>query len=338
MANDKLTFEASTIEWIAAAAGAQAATDETPKKFKMRAYTGGPMLVGYYGSPVIVDLAGLKAEAPLPILLNHDISRIVGHADEITVGEKTLDLAGLISGAGPDADQVLGAAKRGFPWKASVGARPDKMEFVGEGVQTAVNGKTFTGPLYVARKSTLGEVSFVPMAADPKTSAKVAATRKDSKMLDEPHAVTGDEIARLEANFHSAAPAPQLEQQRLALIKCWAPKPDATWNAEDSANAAELTAQAMAGEIGLDQLRLGAVALIRKQRPTGPAIHSSSRDVSRDVVQAAFCQSAGLRNLDRAFKPDVLEASDRLRGFGVQELLLHCAAEGGYTGRQRITA
>lgn len=170
--------EAAAVEWIKAAEGGSA--DDAPKKFRMRAYTGGPMQVDWYSSPVVIDLAGLTAKAPVPILLNHDIYRIVGHADEVSVGDSALDLAGLISGASPEAAQVVASAKAGFPWKASVGARPDKMEFVGEGVTTKVNGKTFTGPLYVARRSTLGEVSFVPMAADPKTSAKVAASAANS--------------------------------------------------------------------------------------------------------------------------------------------------------------
>jgi len=176
--------DAATVEWIAGAAADDQAAADAPKKFKMRAYTGEPMLVGYYGSPVVIDLKGLTAKAPIPILLNHDPDRIVGHADQVDVGEATLDLAGLVSGAGPEAAQVTASAKQGFPWKASVGARPDKMEFVGEGITTKVNGKTYTGPLYVARKSTLGEVSFVPMAADSKTSAKVAASAQQHDKKD----------------------------------------------------------------------------------------------------------------------------------------------------------
>jgi len=161
------------VEWIQAADGADASA---PKRFKMRAYTGGPMQVNYYDSPVVIDMAGLTAKPPVPILMNHSLDKIVGHADDVQTSDSALDLSGAVSGASPEALQVLASAKQGFPWKASIGARPDKMEFVGEGATCTVNGKTFTGPLYVARKSTLGEVSFVPMAADSKTSVKVAAS------------------------------------------------------------------------------------------------------------------------------------------------------------------
>jgi hypothetical protein len=172
-AESMIHFDSSNVEWIQAA---DAGEGDKPKRFTMTAYTGSPMRVGYYDCPVILDLAGLSAQAPLPILLDHDPAQIVGHADEVDVGVLSLKLSGVVSGAGPEAAQVIASSKLGFPWKASVGARPDKMEFVADNATTTVNGKTFKGPLYVARKSTLGEVSFVAMAADSKTSAKVAAS------------------------------------------------------------------------------------------------------------------------------------------------------------------
>jgi hypothetical protein len=185
------------------------------------------MQVSAYGTPVVIDLAGITAKAPVPILANHDPTRIVGHADEVDVAASTLKLSGLISGASLDAEQVKASAALGFPWKASVGARPDKMEFVGEGVQTKVNGKTFTGPLYVARKSTLGEVSFVAVAADSRTSAKVAASAAIHKEIDmEFHAwveamglvvadLRDDQLAKLRAKYDAevkaAAAKPPIE-------------------------------------------------------------------------------------------------------------------------------
>lgn len=174
-ANDKrdfIQFNASGVDWIKAAEGEDTAK---PKRFSMKAYTGGAMVVGYYDAPVVIDLAGLSASAPLPILMDHDPAKIVGHADTVDVSAQSLNLAGVVSGASVEANQVIASAGMGFPWKASVGARPEKMEFFDESTTTKVNGKTFKGPVYVARKATLGEVSFVAMAADGKTSAKVAA-------------------------------------------------------------------------------------------------------------------------------------------------------------------
>ncbi len=390
-ANHVILGEAESVEWIA---GAEESGD-SPKRFKMRAYTGGPMLVGYYGSPVVIDLSGLTAKAPLPILMNHSMDKVVGHADEVVVGATTLDLAGIVSGASGEADQVLASSKKGFPWKASVGARPDKMEFVGEGVQTKVNGKTFTGPLYVARKSTLGEVSFVAMSADSKTFTKVAASAaiqsgKEGDMNFDQwiQALFGGEVpeltdaqkAKLKERFdgevkaaaakppiqgQAAAPgadAPTFDlsgvlktyEKHVAAVQAKAAgytgKIEAGKLAEIQATAgtkaAELKAKALdeewpAARLEVELVRAQAAAeadLIRAERPKGPVIHSSTRDITPDVIQAAFSRTAGLSNLEKHFKPEVLEASDRMRGFGLQELLLHAAMQAGYDGgRTKIT-
>ncbi|KKM67564.1 hypothetical protein LCGC14_1469860, partial [marine sediment metagenome] len=176
-----ILIEAVGVEWINAAGDDG---ESKPKRFAMTAYTGGPMQVSNYGPPVVIDLSGLKAKAPIPILRDHDLARVIGHADEITIGDSSVKLAGVISGTGPDAVEVQANARNGFPWKASVGVRPDKLEFVGEGVATKVNGKTYTGPLNVARRSTMGETSFVAIGADRKATAKVAASAAQYKESD----------------------------------------------------------------------------------------------------------------------------------------------------------
>jgi hypothetical protein len=76
--------------------------------------------------------------------------------------------------------------------------------------------------------------------------------------------------------------------------------------------------------------------LVRAGRPTGPAIHTSRRDLSNDVLQAAAMNSLGMKT-DGEFKPEVLEAAHKnFRNMGLQELILACANAAGYIGRQRI--
>ncbi len=160
-------------EWIFAAAGDDAAK---PPRFAMVAYTGGAMVLNRFDVPVVLDMQGGAIPDSVPILLNHDLTAVVGHGDKVEAGPAVLKVTGVVSGASPAALEVVAASRNGFPWKASVGARPDKLEFVGLGVSAQANGKTFKGPLYVARKWTLGEISFVPVAADGRTSVKIAAT------------------------------------------------------------------------------------------------------------------------------------------------------------------
>ncbi len=398
-----ILMETVGVEWINAADDGEA----KPKRFSMTAYTGGPMQVSNYGPPVVIDLSGLKAKAPVPILRDHDLSRVIGHADEVVVGDSSLKLSGVISGAGPDAAEVTAAAGKGFPWKASVGARPDKLEFVGEGVATKVNGKTFTGPLYVARKSTLGETSFVAIGADRKATAKVAASAAQYKETDmdfeqwvieaighPSEELREDQLQHLQAKYdaevkaaadlkkaaeikaaeskdqeqiEAAAKPPIVEaptfdldgvilahESHLAKIEATAEEyrekvPTDEWTKLTTAarkGAIEAKSKALNEQwptVKLESEHILAAAtykanLMVAERPKGPAIHSSSQDVSMPAIEAAFCQSCGMLDeaREKQFTPEVLAAGDQYRNIGIQELLLIAASEGGYTGRPRI--
>ena len=94
----------------------------------------------------------------------------------------------------PDAREVVISSKNGFPWQASVGASVEEFEFVKDHQQVTVNGRQFSGPLNVVRRSTLGEISFVDLGADGATSANVAAgAQPDSGESTMPTATLTDE-------------------------------------------------------------------------------------------------------------------------------------------------
>ena len=173
----KLTAEAGAgVDWIEAAASDSAGTKL--RTFTMVAYSGGPMDVGF-GYPVVVDLAGMTvSDKPRPIFRDHDPGKVVGHTTSVDVKAKSIKVSGVISGTNEHAEDVLTAADNGFPWQASIGAKIKKMEFAEKGETIEANGRKFAGPVYVARESVLGEVSFVALGADDNTSATViAATR-----------------------------------------------------------------------------------------------------------------------------------------------------------------
>jgi len=168
-------------EWanVEAAAGPDAAP---LRRFSMVAYTGGAMVLAGWPHPVVVDLAGLQISArSRPILKDHNRSLIVGHTDSVTVQGSNLLVTGVISGAGPVAREIVESSRNGFPWQASLGALAERVEFVPKGRKVAANGREFEGPVHIARKATLGEISFVALGADEDTSAQVAATAADIK-------------------------------------------------------------------------------------------------------------------------------------------------------------
>ena len=69
-------------------------------KFSMTAYTGAAMKVGF-GWPVVVDLSGMEVPSQArPILMAHDMGRIVGHSESVEVTAQRIKVSGVISGVG----------------------------------------------------------------------------------------------------------------------------------------------------------------------------------------------------------------------------------------------
>ena len=134
------------------------------------------MVVEGWRLPVVVDLAGLDITAQRrPVRMNHDPLTGVGHTERLAVVDGSLVAEGQISRATGAAADVISSAKQGFPWQMSIGARILDAEDVRAGKSVVVNGRQHVGPLTVARKAVLGEVSFVDLGADDNTSATITA-------------------------------------------------------------------------------------------------------------------------------------------------------------------
>lgn len=178
---DQLWIEADgAVEIVEAAAGEDGAK---LKKFKMIAYTGGLMRPSGFGTDVVLDLSTTKVAAGArPILLQHDPLKPLGHSapGQIKIDNR-IEAEGVLSAANELVDQVQASSANGFPWKASIGAPYKRIKYVADGETAQVNGKSFKGPLYVVSDATLMEISFVALAGDDRTSAKVMAQGGQSK-------------------------------------------------------------------------------------------------------------------------------------------------------------
>ena len=190
------------------------------RTFSMTAYTGRQMTLAGWLRPVVVDLAGLRATRPVTVLKDHDRGQVVGHAPDVEVGESVLKVAGVVSGAGDAAREVGEASDNGFPWRASVGVSVDEFEFVAEGQTAAANGRTFKGPLYIARKGRLGEVSFVSVGADERTRTKV------SKLAAEAAQDGGGKMT-FEKWLEAGGLADATDEQKVFLKERWQAEKDA---------------------------------------------------------------------------------------------------------------
>jgi hypothetical protein len=340
--------------------------DKPPlRRFTMTAYTGGAMQLAGWRYPVVVDLAGLRIpKKSRPILKDHNTAQIVGHTDDIHVTDRSLEVAGVISGAGATAQEIIATSENGFPWQASLGATAEKVVFIGEGRTATANNREFAGPLYIARKCVLGEVSFVALGADEETWAQVAAHAKPDSALEvlsmefeqwatdrglQLDNLSETNVAALRAMFdaeQSRAAQPQPEPEP-------APEPEPPAASAVAASADEVAARIRAAAAGetrrIDAIRRichgqhaeieaqailenwdearAELAVLRATRPRGPAVHSSPPAPTARVLEAAACLSLHFdeTRLTREYGEQVLQAAHPLRHIGFRELVAECA-------------
>jgi hypothetical protein len=184
---DQLSFICPlTIE----AAGNKEIPGSVPQ-FKMVAYTGGLMRIEGFPHPVVVDLEGLAIDRQdIPVRLDHQSRQGVGHTQRVAVENGSLVAEGLVSRDTSWARDVIRSGQNGFPWQASIGAAVIDAQFIPNGQNITVNGRTFDGPIHVVRKATLKEISFVDNGADSSTSARIAANSKEQSSMHEPGSQT----------------------------------------------------------------------------------------------------------------------------------------------------
>jgi phage major head subunit gpT-like protein len=191
------------------------ADGEKPRRFSMLAYTGAEFQ-RWYGRAMI-DMAGIEGPDRLPILLNHDDSKVAGFADDRKLTSDGLRLEGVLSRATETGIEVAKLSDEGFPFTASVGVAVLSREELAEGATTKVNGREVRGPLTIWRKTRLGETSFVTaFPADSNTEAH-ALTKPAQQLMEQnlpPQGATTPSVAHL-----AAPPAPQGETAEQAKAR-----------------------------------------------------------------------------------------------------------------------
>lgn len=163
----------------------EAAGEPVLPVFTLVAYTGGKAQPKDFPCPVVIDLAGLDIPVQkIPVRYEHKSFQGVGHTEKIRIVGIEVLAEGKISRDTSWARDVAQSAKNGFPWQASMGGPIYQTEYVPFGQKVTVNGQTFEGELYVIRKMTLKEISFVDLAADENTSAIIEAQYDERDILE----------------------------------------------------------------------------------------------------------------------------------------------------------
>lgn len=286
------------------------------KRFRIVAYTGAPIRQGWSREPVVIDMAGMQLPATVPVVLGHDytLGSILGQGRPF-VEAGQLIVEGEILAQNANADQVAALAAAGYQFQASVGAdvrRHQKID--AEGV-TTVNGTAHIGPVRVVKASSLREVSFVTLGADSQTSVAIAAEAdEESSMADNANDKPIEEpvtAAAVEATA-SVAVEPKPEVDHASVIAALTDKVN---------NMEKLIAT-------------------RDERPAAPAVHVVANVApTAEVIEASFALQGGLPNVEKTYKPEVLEAAHKARrDISLGEVLVQAAAANGYDGPRRINA
>ena len=321
---------------------------------------------GFY-SPVIVELTGLKASrGKLPILLDHDPSRIIGQTDGIQIDASGVDLTGSITGEDANASSVITHARNGFEWQASIGASIVRQEFLKSGEKAVVNGREVAGPLLIARESRLFETSFVAIGADSQTVATVAAASSlgtfpegESTMLEtwltakgfDPAALSDPQRTYFQSLYDdeikAAAPPPPKTPESLDAIVS---RHEARIDRQNKIMAHLDQVMAERPELIPDLKKLGELAMsnelitfqevevqtmrLERTRGKGASLVRGGRKHASKIIEATVARSCGLRDIEKTYDQETLNASDDQfpHGIGLRDLMLLAARENGYSG------
>lgn len=163
------------------------------------ANTGKPMDLTGFEYPVVIDMKGAYFDKKTtPIIIDHETNKRFGHTlDQAVVPAGASQMVGGKSMKGPMiaavatrssemeiAKGITADARKGFPFQTSVGAKIVKGFILEEGDTAEVNGKTWSGPMIVASKTRIREISITVLGADNETSAVVVAKRKKENDMD----------------------------------------------------------------------------------------------------------------------------------------------------------
>lgn len=296
-----MSIEGEATVTIEASRDEESGENEKPSmaRFAMTANTGSPMRLKGWKHPAVMDMEGIQiGSQKLPVRMGHDPMMGVGHTESVGVDGGILRAAGVISRSTEAARDVRESAKNGFPWKTSIGADADEVEFVKAGETAFANGVEHKGPVNIVRRSTLGEISFVDIGADPHTDAMIAEGEKKRIAAAKDG---GDD------DGDSPSTATSLEAGKRKLSKSM------DWIEAENARQEEITALAVQyGKMaGVDIKRIKAIAAKAHEENWTPQ--------KAELEMLRLTRAQPVHTFEPPATPKVLEAS----------LIMACIGQGG---------
>lgn len=154
-----------------------------PKKLIMTAYSGKVIKNHWYWGDLAIDTSGIKmSKSKIPVLHDHDTTQKIGFGKFIVNKDHEIVADNISFVDTPIANEFIKLSAEGFPYEASIQARPNKIVRLGEGEMAEVNGFTMKGPGTVWRESVLKECSVCTFGADSNTKSVAMSENEDVEM------------------------------------------------------------------------------------------------------------------------------------------------------------
>lgn len=353
--------EAGTTPFVGAVRFAKEADPETGlRSIEIVGNSGTPF--NYAGEDIVVDFKRSSVAAQVPILRDHDTSRILGHTTRST---KSLVATGVLSGQKHEVEEVTTMADNGYPWQSSIYLDTEGYESYDDDHKDKieVNGQKYKAPLLVVW-GRVREYTICSLGADENTSSTFFSWKPNmadeldveqvddetdlelSDEADETDDESLDDDTDLELSDESEdddTEEDDVEDElelavtnriRQASYITQIEKVAAKYGASESDIAKALTAK-----LSADQFE---ICLLRRSRPTGK--HLPAKDAVKSelaVLEAACYLAAGINDpskiaLKRKPSDDTFQKAEDEYGLniGFSELFAAAARLNGHTGRQ----
>lgn len=178
--------------------------DGEKKKLNMTIYSGKVIKGHWYWDDLAIDLTGIKFnEKKYPILEDHLTSKKIAFTGKPIIDEKGLhvnpDKTQFVST--DESEEFQKVSAEGFPFQASMYARPLIIERIADGASVKVNGFTLKGPATVWRVCEFKEGSVCVFGWDTKTQASAfSRTEEEELEYEERGLESAEELEALSDN------------------------------------------------------------------------------------------------------------------------------------------
>lgn len=159
---------------------AEGAEGEKKPQLEMLAYSGGIIKGHWYWGDLAIDLVGLSfPKKKFPLLEDHDTNKKLGFIKKLSIENNQLTVTDAEFLDTPESLKFRETSAQGFPYEASIYAKPTQIQRLTEDETAEVNGYTMKGPGTIWRKAIFKESSVCTFGYDSNTKSVVMSETED---------------------------------------------------------------------------------------------------------------------------------------------------------------